>query len=928
MKPLKYTFYLFLLFAIPNLQSQSVKLDTSFNHTGILNSTWGTGGERISSMALQKDGKIIAAGEVTAGVNFHILLERFLTNGSIDTTFGKNGISISALFGGIYSSSHAYALALQNDGKIVLAGIVTEAGVNNILLTRFLPNGTLDSLFNTIGYLVVKTGGNSSANALRIGNDGNILVAGTTLYNGKNSFFALKSNSNGLVDMSFGLNGMAITPIGNGNSFCYALDLLPGGSVILGGYSHNGSNNDFAVVKLDANGKPDSSFSQDGKLLIDFNKSQDYGIAMAIQNDGKIVLGGQSYESNQNHFAMIRITPFGEPDTSFSLDGKLITHINSSASDIRAIALQTDGKIIAAGGGSGKDAALTKSDFAAVRYLTDGSLDLNFGSSGIFTQDFENAANVPLSLLTLANQSMLLGGYSLINSNSDIMLLKLQPDGIQDSSFNKTGLIVQDLNLTHSFANRIRVQQDGKILAGGYSNYYDSYEYTAARYDLYGKVDSSFSADGLAILFFSQDQDICNDLAIQDDGRIIQLGTSTNSSGLSSIMLLRFLENGSADNSFDSDGKVISTLSSTGSEGTCLQLQKDQKILAGGMIYDGINANFALVRYLPSGKPDSSFGLNGIVTTDFGSNNDRANAISLQSDGKILLAGSTTSTDQTSFAISRYQMDGHPDLSFNQTGTLILNIADAEINIAKVIKLQNDGKILVGGFLKPTKFNNSFFALFRLNADGSLDSGFSTDGKLVLDLNNESNDISDFIFLANDQILLAGNSFDGVSNKFTTILISGDGSLQKAYGINGFATFNAGSEQSELHSAAMQADGKILLCGHIQNEQRISTVIMRLALDLHVGTKEIVHSLQDCTLSPNPFTNSFSLNYLLSKDSKLNIKLVDLQGQNVCTFLDQVHRTEGEHEEHFEIPANIRQGIYALLIQSSDSLQSILLNHY
>ncbi len=915
-----------LLFAT-QLCCQSVKLDTSFNHTGIVRSVWGTGGERISSLAMQNDGKIIAAGEVTTGINFRVLVQRYLTDGSLDPSFGKKGIALSEILGGTYASSHAYAVSIQKDGKIVVTGLVSEAGINSILISRFLQNGSVDSSFNSLGYLIIKSGSNSSANAIKILTDGSILVAGTTIYNTKNSFFAFKCSQAGVPDSNFGTNGMSVLPVGNGHSYCYALELLTDGSMVLGGYAHNGTNNDFAVVKLKASGTPDSSFSQDGKILIDFNKSQDYGIALAIQKDGKFVVGGQSYESNQNHFALIRLHSSGDLDTSFSHDGKLITHINNSASDIRALALQDDGKIIAIGVGSGKDAATTKSDFAIARYLTDGNLDMSFGGTGIITQDYANAANVPLAVLPFANKSILLGGYSLINSNSDIMLYQIHSDGTSDSSFNKTGLLIQDLDLTHSFANSIYIQADGKLVLGGYCNYYESYEYFSARYELNGKIDSSYSNDGVAIRFFSQDQDICRALAIQNDGKILQLGTSINNAGLSSIMLLRYAQDGSTDNSFDSDGKVTTTASADGSEGNCLLLQKDQKILVGGTLFEGSNGNFALLRYLSSGKPDSSFGINGITTTDFNSGMDEAKAIGLQEDGKILLAGSSTLNGTSFFSIARYAMDGTPDLSFNQNGKILLNFGQSNVNIAKVIKLQKDGKILIGGYTYNKIGNHLDFALARLNADGSLDLTFSGDGMLTLNVNNQSNEIEDLLLFGNGEILIAGNTSSGNSFEFVTVLLHPDGSINTSYGDKGVAYFNLGSNKSVLTSAAVQSDGKVLLCGYTQDEFKVTAIILRLSLNLQVKSNDFQRPECSSIVFPNPVVHSFSLQYTLDKNSRVSIKLVDLQGREICHYLNQTQRSRGFHIEEFEIPENLASGTYMLINQTSEGVQSILLNH-
>jgi uncharacterized delta-60 repeat protein len=187
----------------------------------------------------------------------------------------------------------------------------------------------------------------------------------------------------GALDLTFGGDGKVTTAIGLSHDYASSMAIQADGKIVLAGASKNGSYVDFALARYNADGSLDTSFDGDGKLTTPIGSSDDDVYCVAIQADGKIVAAGYSYNGSNNIFALARYNPDGRLDTSFDGDGKLTTPIGSSSGYARSVAIQADGKIVAAGYAWNG----TYDDFAIARYNADGSLDTSFDGDGILTTD-------------------------------------------------------------------------------------------------------------------------------------------------------------------------------------------------------------------------------------------------------------------------------------------------------------------------------------------------------------------------------------------------------------------------------------------------------------------------------------------------------------------------------------------------------------
>jgi len=345
------------LFSIPSASAAVGDLDTSFDTDGKVTTAIGVGADYAQSVALQSDGKIIAAGTSDNGSNFDFAVVRYNTNGSLDTSFGTGGKVITN-FG---ADDLIFSIALQGDGKIVVAG----SSNFNFAVARYNTNGTLDLSFDTDGLDPIDFGSIDEALAVAMQSDGKIVVAGTS----NNNFALARLNSDGTLDTSFDTDGKVTTAIGAGSDVAYSIVLQSDGKIIAAGTFDNGSNYDFAVVRYNTNGSPDTSFDTDGKVTTAIGDLGDVAYSIALQSDGKFVVAGISYNGSNADLAVMRYNTNGSPDTSFDTDGKVTTAIGTGDDFAYSIALQSDGKIVVAGysNNGGND------DFALVRYIVSDS---------------------------------------------------------------------------------------------------------------------------------------------------------------------------------------------------------------------------------------------------------------------------------------------------------------------------------------------------------------------------------------------------------------------------------------------------------------------------------------------------------------------------------------------------------------------------
>lgn len=425
-----------------------------------------------------------------------------------------------------------------------------------------------------------------------------------------------------------------------------------------------GNNLEIDTLRYNAGADPvpgqlDPDFSGDGIQTSPIGSGDDIGRSIVVQNDGKFVVAGSSFNGTDTDFALTRYNPDGTLDTTFSGDGKVTTHIGSYADDAYAVALQTDGKIVVVGNaGSAADV-----DMAVARFLPDGTLDTTFDGDGRKMIHIDSHDRAFAVAIQTDGKILLAGSYTPGGIQRDVAVVRLLANGSMDTSFDGDGVAITPIYPgERDEAVGMEMQADGKILVAAYASNGSSYDFAAIRYNTNGSLDTTFDTDGKVTTSFSSGNDVATGIKLQGDGKILVEGYSPGPGDLD-FALVRYNKNGTLDTSFDGDGKLITDIGAE-DNGAAVAVQADGKILIVGQANNGINFDFAVVRYLPDGTLDSSFGGSGKVTTAIGAGDDRALGVAIQDDGNIVAAGFSHNGSNLDFALVRY-LGGPNDLLVN-----------------------------------------------------------------------------------------------------------------------------------------------------------------------------------------------------------------------------------------------------------------------
>lgn len=437
-------------------------------------------------------------------------------------------------------------------------------------------------------------------------------------------------------------------------------------------------------------GTLDITFDTDGIVTTPFGNSAAFGRSIAIQSDGKIVVAGYSANVGVGYFYVARYNVNGSLDTSFDVDGKVSTDFGATYSEAHSVAIQNDGKIVVAGGSY----IGTQEGFALVRYNTNGSLDTSFNGDGKLTTFLGITFDQANCVIIQSDGKILAAGFSQNGFQTDMALARYDTNGNLDSTFDTDGKVTTAIGIDDDEAKSIAIQSDGKILVAGVA---DS-NIAVARYNIDGSLDTTFDIDGVLTTSVTSSFDtytsIANSIAVQSDGKIVVAGSSSYlpwpGTEFDYFTVVRYETNGNLDNSFDSDGIVITTVLHFDSEvAKSVIIQSDSKILVAGEINDLISNFFALLRYNLNGTLDNTFGIDGkVLTTSIGAGS--GNSIDIQSDGKIVAVGSTYyPSPSIDFALVRYNNDIINGINENIIQNEILEIFPNPYSCLTTLKTNN-----------------------------------------------------------------------------------------------------------------------------------------------------------------------------------------------------------------------------------------------
>ena len=622
-----------------------------YNPDGTKDRTFGIGGatvingpdvEQLNGVALQPDGKIVAVGNAMMRVH---------PNGSMDSSFGDNGFVMKG----------ASAVAIQPDGKIVVGG--------NVM--RYYPDGSRDSSFQW-----KPKGTGSGTNSLLIQPDGKILVVGT-----KNSKFTLaRGNPDGSADSTFGTAGDVVDNIWGYPCGARAVTLQQDGKIIAGGWASAGSGSWFALACYNVDGSPDHSFGISGQMATQVGPGSASANAVHVLADGRILLTG-TYERPGNpprpDFCAAAYLPDGTLDSSFGTNGIVMSEFWFE-DRTHAVTIQPNWRVVGAG----------SSDFAlaVARVNLHGGPDdaFGFGLSKVSTHIASSA--FAHAVKWMPNGDILTVGQADAGVPC-FMLVRYTTSGklAYDFAGLLHGILITRIG-DAAGAYDVTLQPDGKIVAAGFATSGDDDDFALARYSGKGFIDNSFGSQGKVIASVASGNDGARSVAVQPDGKIVAAGYARGG-----FAVARFNPNGSLDNTFDGDGKVITPIAGRDT-GHSMVLQPDNKIVVAGTAADHI----ALVRYTTAGALDHTFGSGGIVLISVGVKSC-AYALAQQPDGKLVIAGYTNNGSDDDFLVARYLSDGSMDTSFAPGGYVVTPIGQND-DIARAVAITPDGKIVATGY--------------------------------------------------------------------------------------------------------------------------------------------------------------------------------------------------------------------------------------
>jgi uncharacterized delta-60 repeat protein len=779
------------------------------NSPGDLDPTFGNGGkvidgfirdssDSISAVATQPDGKIVAAG--TSDGDFAVA--RYNPDGSLDVAFGSGG-KLTTDLGSQYDRGTAVALELN--GRIVIAG-TSSAGGFHFVVVRYNSLGILDSTFGEGGIVRTRIGVYADASSVAIQSDGKIVAAGRTHNSDYNNedFAVVRYNPDGSLDPTFGGDGVVRTSIGSQDA-AYSAVIQADGKIVAAGFTRivctpSGCDNDFALVRYNADGSLDTGFGNGGVALTGTARGVGLAYSLAIQTDGKLVAAG-STESSNGRRVLVRYNANGTLDGTFGSGGKVLTQVGSGTCYATSVSIRSDGKIAATG-----YAYVDEWTSGITVYNPDGSLDTSFSDDGMLTTRGPNS-----DVIFQPDGRILAAG-----SNNDLLLARYNGDGSLDPTFGADGIVTTNFAYTGFHPGTLKdatTQPDGKIIVVGSSG-----DYAVARYNSDGSADATFG-NGTGKFTTGSSGGVL-DIAVttQTNGKIVVAGIAYYGDMWDiGLDVLRYNSDGSRDTTFGNAGGVnLSASAGLMFHGTCVLVQSDGKIIACG--------GERLYRLNPDGSRDTTFGTGGEVDlpgTSFGY------ASAIQADGKIVIAAPRwVSVGNYDFSVARFNPNGTPDTSFGSGGVASPPTGTTQscspFSLCTVYDLviQTDGKIVVAGGNR----------LVRYNENGSLDAGFGSGGVATSPMGTippcewSGSCVGNGLAIqADGKLVLTGNS----SSDFAIVRHNPDGSLDTTFGVGGLTTVDFTNSSDTAYELALDPQGRAVVVGESSAAFAIARIMLR-----------------------------------------------------------------------------------------------------
>lgn len=913
--------------------------DLSFNTTGRL--TFGQVGSQtnLPKVLTQPDQKLLVGGICKGGSSNYFALVRLLPSGAVDSAFGHNGTAMidSANLSGWGASG--FNMALQPDGKVLMISIHGMARVDSL--------GRLDTGFAIRGRRILWSGYTMNRVPLALNPDGSFLISYGKGYAPNGSLLVCKFKSDGQADSTFGAQGSKVIFFQK-NVFAGAIAVQNDGKILCTGGLEGQAITapyEMATTRLFANGELDSAFGINGTVVSpgSINGRSDLGAyAIALQPDGKFVIGGELLYNYKRNMSVLRYKADGTPDSSFNANGVLRYSYGSGMENITDLALQPDGHVVACG----YVAQGNQNRIAVLRASSTGLHDLAFGGTGLVLDSFSHSRSTSgdqaLSLtLQAGGKTVVVSQTAQIGLNTDIpfQLSRYDSTGLPDSSFGKSGKVIISVgSVGDEHARKVIVLPNNQLLVGGQ---YDG-DATIMRLNKDGSLDSSFAADGmirknqLENPAVSQDS-VCYFAAMDRhvNGSIYLAYFRFNS-----FWVERYFANGMRDLSYGNAGsfeipfRLVSQI----------LVLDDGKLLVLGRRDQALDS-LEVMRVNSNGTLDVGFGQSGISHINFyhlGCDRTFPGNLIVLRNGKIMVSAEMLYKDWSYFYLGlvRLKADGKTDFGFGQAGTLKLQPLYPgryyeDPYYMPHVKETSQGKLVLTA---RTSTYEGFIA--RYNSSGTIDSSFANNGLAILPLKlvRPSGTIAstppDLIIQPDDKILLGYYAvdawdfpFDNDSARFALLRYDTSGSLDAGFGSNGMTITRFAGRGSMIASIALTYDGKIVAAGWARGlYENKDWAVARYHSGLPdmdppgLGQLEIVQATRykgnEATFSPNPAKHYGTLSYFLPAASMVKISMTDVLGRKIFEMV-QEEQGSGRISRLIDLSAAHSPGIYLLTVETA-----------
>jgi uncharacterized delta-60 repeat protein len=863
---------------------------------GVLDPEFGDAGRAVAgfgrtsfhggdAVVLLPDDRFIVAGSAFSASAGSVTLTRFHPNGAVDSTFGDDGTALIHFDNG--ADATATDVVRRPDGRLLVAAY--DGAIENRILA-FTAGGQIDSTFGQAGHLVAPI----RVRSLVLQTDGRIVAAG---YSGPLSTAVLsvaRFGPNGDLDLTFGEDGIVLVPFSAGNSSANALALDEQGRVVVVGRA-DGTTGGIAIARILANGTLDGTFGTAGIVVvpITFVEGRDVGIL----DDQRIVVAGSGSNGNGGAIHTLRLLPDGSRDPSYGGTGVFVVPVPGSNEDVRAVLPQADGGMIIAG-----DAwdGVGPQSFLLARVLGDGSLDPSFGAGGIV-----NVAVAPGYAAAFDASQRPDGRILAIGQIMEgIGAARYLPNGALDEAFGEDGAIrVYGVGPGFDRASRLAVRPDGRLLVGETSEGYPCYLCaTVVQFDPDGRTDSTFGYRGKAVSsspLFVGGEYLPVPIALQSDGKVVVASAGWPAS----VAITRFTDNGFPDPTFGTGGTSLIFLA--GGQFTVVDLAVDE---SGALVLVGeLGDNPTAVRLLSDGTLDQTWGSGGVVSIPVGIWSMVGG--SLLDDGRIVLAAMRP--QPTRLVLAALLPEGQLDPLFGSGGVVQEAYPNTWFN---AIASQSDGRLVVVGE------QTDRYAIARYTTRGARDSTFGTHG--LVRITHAAGTARAAAVQPDGRIVLAGYSGSG----FGILRLQEDGAPDSTFGVNGWTTTAFPEGWPASIDVALQPAGRIVAVGStgdaFQSDLALAGYLPQSTTPTEPHSPAGPQASHELSLvRPNPIQDEASFTLFVAASQDVLVEVHDALGRRVASLFHGP-LTAGETRSFTLRGGILAAGVYALRVRG-ESFQEV-----